>query len=232
MSRHPFRHLLLLLGALGLPPTLTVAAGAQAASAQGNDPTQTQTCNEPPALYAASGSFQPQVTGKALKPGTTRRTNGTDVVLSPELDGWVLFSADRPFHFISGGGVVSGTYGEILVRGGDKRCKSHLQVRPQSGCVSKLVVRGFHHPLGTKLVADFRTDQGGMVASRRASRSAGAGSTITFELMTPVCAGTTSRWLLLNTSVKEVEPLETLVFVAPDDSASEPHTFHVPVMAP
>lgn len=211
---------------------LSLAAPAWAAAGD-VDPSQTQVCNEPPPLSAAAGGgVDAQVTGKALKPGTTRRTNGTDLVLSPELDGWVLFSADRPFSFIAGGGVVSGTYGEILVRGADKRCKSHLQVRPANGCVSKLVVQGYHHPLNMKLVADYRTDQGGTVASRRASRSAGAGSTITFELKTPVCAGNTSRWLLLNTSVKEVEPLATLVFVAPDDSASEPHAFHVPVVTP
>lgn len=232
MSCHPLRHHAALLAALGLPILLALPAGARAADGHANGPTQTQTCNEPPALSAAGGSFQAQVTGKALKPGTTRRTNGTDLVLSPELDGWVLFSDDRPFSFVAGGGVVSGTYGEILVRGADKRCKSHLQVRPQVGCVSKLVFEGYHHPLNMKLVADYRTDQGGTVASRRASRSAGAGSTITFELKTPVCAGGTSRWLLLNTSVKEVEPLATLVFVAPDDSASEPHTFHAPVVVP
>jgi hypothetical protein len=232
MSRHPLRSRVTLLAALGLSILLAASAGARAADGQANDPVQTQTCNEPPALSAVGGRFQAQVTGKALKPGTTRRTNGTDLVLSPELDGWVLFSADRPFSFIAGGGVVSGTYGEILVRGADKRCKSHLQVRPQAGCVSKLVLQGYHHPLNMKLVADYRSDQGGTVASRRASRSAGAGSTITFELKTPVCAGGTSRWLLLNTSVKEVEPLATLVFVAPDDAASEPHPFHVPVVAP
>lgn len=231
MSCHPFRQPGL-MAVLGLPLALAAAAGAQAADDQAHDPSQTQVCNEPPPLSAAAGRFQAQVTGKALKPGTTRRTNGTDLVLSPELDGWVLFSADRPFSFIAGGGVVSGTYGEILVRGADKRCKSHLQVRPQVGCVSKLALQGYHHPLNMKLVADYRTDQGGVVAARRASRSAGAGTTVTFELKTPVCAGNTSRWLLLNTSVKEVEPLATLVFVAPDDSASEPHTFHVPVVTP
>lgn len=232
MSRHPLRPPAL-LAALGLP-ILVLAAPASARAADGltDDPTQTQTCNEPPALSAAAGRFQAQVTGKALKPGTTRRTNGTDLVLSPELDGWVLFTADRSFSFIAGGGVVSGTYGEILVRGADKRCKSHLQVRPNNGCISKLVLEGYHHPLNMKLVADYRTDQGGVVASRRASRSAGAGTTVTFELKTPVCAGNTSRWLLLNTSVKEVEPLATLVFVAPDGSASEPHIFHVPVVVP
>jgi hypothetical protein len=220
------------LPALAFAAVLAAPAGACAGGQRADDPTQTQTCNEPPPLSAAGGGFQAQVSGRALKPGTTRRTNGTDLVSSPELDGWVLFSADRPFSFLAGGGVVSGTYGEVLVRGADKRCKSHLQVRPDMGCVSKLVVQGYHHPITLKLVADHRSDLGGTVASRHASRSAGAGTTITFVLKTPVCAGETSRWLLLNTSVKEVEPLAALVFVAPNEVASEPYTFHVPVMAP
>jgi hypothetical protein len=216
------------LAALALPFALTTPSDAAPAEDHVADPTQTQTCNEPPPLRRrGDDGVAPLVTGKALKPGTARRTRGTNVGLSPELEGWELLSEERPFEFDDGGGTVKGTYVESIVRGADKRCKSHLQVRPLSGCVSRVVLQGYQHP--AKLVADFRIDWDGTVPPRRASRSPAPGTTITFDLKAPVCAGHRSRWLLLNTSVQAVEPLPTLRFVAPDGSASDPHTFHVPL---
>ena len=83
------------------------------------------------------------------------------------------------------------------------------------------------HPL--KLVADYRDDLGGRIPSKVASRSTD-GSQIIFDLASPVCAGQDSRWLLLNTSVDEVSPLNVLQFVSPEGQVSQPLPVHIPLL--
>jgi hypothetical protein len=99
-----------------------------------------------------------------------------------------------------------------------------------TGCVSKLAVHHYIHP--KKLVADWRLDFPGMIRSKSASRTFEDtdGSTIvTFNLASKVCAGQTTKWLLLNTSVPEVERLSTLRFIAPNGQGSPTlFPFHVP----
>lgn len=211
---------------------LAVAAAlllATAAHAGGVDPLQTQTCNEPPPLLlgVAPGGIQAQVTGKPLKPGGTVKTRGTNPTESPELDGFELFSQTSAFEFSTDLGTVAGWLTETLVQGADERCKPHLRLQVQQGCVSQVRLEGVVHK--RKLVADHRDDLPGQVPSRSASRSPD-GSVITFTLKAPLCAGQASRWLLLNTDVGAVERLPALRLVAPNGQASALQPFFVPLV--
>lgn len=217
--------------------TLPLALAAPPGSA-GQRPDTTQKCNDPPPAFGAEGGgigdsgdggFSVDVTGKWLMPGTTRKTLGTDATQSPELDGFVVFSQTRDFSFATSGGAVAGKYTETIVQGTDKKCKCHAQVAVQVGCVSKLAVHHYIHP--KKLVADWRLDFPGLIPSKTASRTLEDidGSTIvTFNMASKICAGQTSKWLLLNTSVPEVELLGTLQFIAPNGQGSPLFPFHVP----
>lgn len=216
--------------AMALPGVLI----AGIAQATGNGPLQTQRCNEPPPAFNGTTSFESiagdleaQVTGKWLKPGTTRLTEGTNSRESPELAGPKIFSTSQSFEFKDPKGLISGKYSEMIVAGTDKKCKCHLRVLIREGCVSRVMISKYVHPL--KLVADYRDDLGGRIPSKTASRSTD-GSQIIFDLATPVCAGQDSRWLLLNTSIDEVAPLNVLQFVSPEGQVSQPLPVHVPLL--
>jgi hypothetical protein len=202
--------------------------------AQGNGPLQTQKCNEPPPTFDGATAFESLegdlatlVTGKALKPGTTVPTNGTNSRESPELGGPKLLSTSQSFEFKDPKGLISGKYTEMIVQGTDKKCKCHLRIQIREGCVSRVMISKYVHPL--KLVADYRDDLGGRIPSKVASRSTD-GTQISFDLAAPVCAGQDSRWLLLNTSVDEVAPLSVLQFVSPEGQLSQPLPVHVPLI--
>lgn len=199
--------------------------------ANGNGPLQTQKCNEPPPTFdgtlSVAGDLEALVTGKWLKPGSTLATRGTNSRESPELGGPKLLSTSQSFEFKDQKGLISGKYSEMIVQGTDKKCKCHLRVQIREGCVSRVVISKYVHPL--KLVADYRDDLGGRVPSKVASRSQD-GTQISFDLSTPVCAGQDSRWLLLNTSVEEVAPLSVLQFVSPEGQLSQPLPVHVPLV--
>lgn len=205
--------------------------------AEVNGPLQTQKCNEPPPTLDGASAFDAQevldaelatlVTGKALKPGATVPTNGTNSRESPELGGPKLLSTSQSFEFQDAKGLISGKYSEMIVQGTDKKCKCHLRIQIRQGCVSRVMISKYVHPL--KLVADYRDDLGGRIPSKIASRSQD-GTQINFDLATPVCAGQDSRWLLLNTSVSEVAPLSVLQFVSPEGQLSQPLPVHVPLI--
>jgi hypothetical protein len=204
-----------------------VPAALLAAQDDSIDPLQTQTCNEPPPLAGAGvDGFAAQVNGMPLKAGTTVDTFGTSPWQSDELTGPVIFQRTRGYQFTSAGQTVKGEYGELIVNGSDG-CKSHIQIRPAWGCISKVEILRFRHR--GKLVADFRTDQGGDIPSTKASRSAAPGRTITFELPAKVCPGQTSKWLLLNTSMPTLAPTHAIVFHADTGGSSSARPFHVPV---
>lgn len=196
-----------------------------------NGPLQTQRCNDPPPAFDGSlvpdSDIEPLVTGKWLKPGTTVATNGTNSRESPELGGPKLLTTSQSFEFKDAKGLISGKYTEMIVQGTDKKCKCHLRVQIREGCVSRVMISKYVHPL--KLVADYRDDLGGRIPSKTASRSTD-GTQINFNLATPVCAGQDSRWLLLNTSVDEVAPLSVLQFVSPEGQLSQPLPVHVPLV--
>lgn len=215
--------------------TACAAWAATAAAMASEQPLQTQRCNDPPPAFdtlPAGGIHVAKPSGKWLKPGTTRQTNGTNSVDSPELDGWVLLNEPRAFSFVAGGNAVAGIYTEAIVRGTDKRCKSHVKVDVQTGCVTRLVLHGYKHP--KKLVANYRRDLGSMsdTPSESATRSAAdidGNTSITFTLADKVCAGQTSRWLLLNTDVAKVQKQQALQFVVPGGLGStERFDFFVP----
>lgn len=213
---------------------LTVPGALVAGSALAgvNGPLQTQRCNEPPPALASVNEFDPladgQVTGLWLKPGTTRTTAGTNSRESPELAGTRLYSSSQLFEFKDPKGqLISGKYSELIVAGTDKKCKCHLRIQVREGCVTQVVINKYIHPL--KLVADYRDDLSGKIPSRSASRSKD-GTTVTFDLTSPVCAGQDTRWLLLNTSIEEVAPLDVLQFVTPEGQFSPPLPVHVPLI--
>ena len=196
-----------------------------------NGPLQTQTCNDPPPAFDGSlvpdGEIEALVTGKWLKPGTTRTTEGTNAKESPELAGRKLYSAS--FAFSVPGTTAppaSGKYTEMIVQGTDKTCKCHLKIVVAQGCISRLNIYKYVHPL--KLVADYRDDLSGKIPSRSATRSRD-GTTVSFDLITPVCAGQDTRWLLLNTSVPEVMQVNTLELLTPEGQRTPLLPVHVPV---
>jgi hypothetical protein len=214
---------------------LCLATSATHAAPDGDiDPQQTQTCNEPPALSVEGGGRldATQVTGDPLKPGETQDSLGTNAALASELDGFFVYSQTRDFSFVTGDGkTVAGKYTEAVMRGKDDKCKCHLQIAVQRGCIDQVVIQHFKYPK-TRLVADWRTDFPGNVPSEKVQRSAvvNGESTITFHMADgqPVCKGQTSRWLLLNTNITQVTEGNHLQFVTPQGHGSGLFPFHVP----
>jgi hypothetical protein len=212
---------------------LAVPAVALAASGDAIDPQQTQVCNEPPPLAPPRDRVEvTQVTGDHLKPLEVQDSLGTNAVLATELDGFFIYSQTRDFSFVTGDGkTIAGKYTEAVMRGRDDKCKSHLQVAVQRGCIDQVVIQHFKYPK-TRLVADWRTDFPGNVPSEKVERSAvvGGESTITFHMADgqPVCKGQTSRWLLLNTNITQVTEGNHLQFVTPQGHGSGLFPFHVP----
>ncbi|HEX5687278.1 MAG TPA: hypothetical protein VFY73_24950 [Ideonella sp.] len=213
--------------AMALPWLLAAGPGW----ADENGPLQTQRCNDPPPAFTGSllpeGDIEPLVTGKWLRPGTTRTTAGTNADESPELRGVKLYSAT--FQFSVPGQAeapASGRYTEMITQGADKSCKCHLKIQVAQGCISRLNIYKYVHPL--KLVADYRDDLSGRIPSKTATRSTD-GTVISFDLRTPVCAGQDTRWLLLNTSVPEVMQQNVLELVTPEGQRTPLLPYHVPL---
>jgi hypothetical protein len=184
-------------------------------------PEQTQKCNDPPpALTARAGQAngaEALISGLWLKPGATRTTAGTDTQMTPEADGETVFSSTRVFSISTSNGEVSGRYLEKIVGGIDGFCKCQLRIVVDKGCLSGLAIHQILHPL--KLVADYRRDLGGQVPSKSAWRS-DDGSIVGFKLARALCAGESSRWLMLNTSVESVDLGDALELVAADGMSS------------
>lgn len=217
---------------------LALCGLAQAAHAE--DPLGDK-CN--PNLFAPPGSGAPwvpalapgmggdAVSGKPLKPGQTRRTRGTDTLLSPELVGLTVYDQAQGFSFVAQGGTVSGSYEEAIVASDtDGTCKQHTKLTLVSGCIAKLRFHTYQHP--TKpIVADYRKDLPGQVPSDFATRSFD-GLSFEFHLKEPVCAPKTTRWLLLNTSINRMTSAAALQLVTPEGIGSPLFAIHVPDPAP
>jgi hypothetical protein len=207
---------------------LTIGLANAASAAQGPE---TDKCNENQGLQAMAPDLAPiggAVSGTPLDPGETWPTNGTDTSDSPELIGTLEFELTGKFKFMSAGGLVQGSYIERNYNGADNRCKQHLRFKVKQGCVVKVRFNKYAHPLDQPLVADYRKDWPGMVASATASRSPVKGLTIDFVMERPVCAGETSRWLLLNTSIQTLVPVKGVQFIAPTEEVSPLRPIHVP----
>lgn len=222
MSMSPTVRLLALSAALGLSSACAAAQGPEA-----------DKCNENQGLQAMDldldlGPIDPAVSGTPLDPGETWPTPGTDTTDSPELIGTLEFELTGRFKFMSAGGLVQGSYIERNYNGADNRCKQHLRFKVKQGCVIKVRFNKYAHPLDQPLVADYRKDWPGMVASATASRSPVKGLTIDFLMERPVCAGETSRWLLLNTSIQTLVPVKGVQFIAPTEESSPLRPIHVP----
>jgi hypothetical protein len=209
-----------------LAVSLAFGLACGGAFAQGPDADK---CNENQGLQGLEAApIGADLTGIPLLPGNTVPTAGTNTSESPELVGPLEFQLSGKFKFMSSGGLVRGTYTERNYTGADKRCKQHLKVAVKSGCVAKVRLYKYLHPLSLDLVADYRDDLGGLVPSDAASRSAGKGTVIEFHLETPVCAGQDTTWLLLNTSIDTMMLVKGLELVAPTGENSKLRPIHVP----
>jgi hypothetical protein len=189
-------------------------------------------CNENQGLKTAGFEASPmeaELTGIPLLPGHTELTQGTNPTESPELAGVFEFQLDGKFRFESAGGLVRGTYIEQNHTGADKRCKQYVKITMKAGCVDKVRLHKYVHPLSLDLVADYRDDLPGVIASDTASRSTGKGSVIEFHLVQPVCAGNDTKWLLLNTSIDTLMLVKGLELVAPTGEHSNLRPIHVPL---
>lgn len=217
----PFR----LAAALLLP--LAFCLAHTSAQAQGPD---VDRCNENQGLDADAldDPFVADLTGIPLLPGQTVPTDGTNSIESPELHGKLAFQLTGKFNFHSASGTVKGGYSERNYSGAHKRCKQHLQIKVTQGCVRRVLIHNYVHPLD--IVADFRDDIAGDVQSDVASRS-GDGLVFEFHLFEPVCAGQTSRWLLLNTSVNTLTKSNQLELISDDGESSGLLPIHVPFVA-
>jgi hypothetical protein len=195
---------------------------------------ETDKCNENQGLQGlslseAAGRMHAELTGTPLEPGHTVLTEGTNASESPELNGLTEFTLNDTFSIeLAGGGLVKGSYAEMNKTGTDTYCKQHLKVKVKQGCVAKVRFRKYTHPLDRDIVADYRDDLSGLRASDTASRS-NSGTVIEFHLATPVCAGETTRWLLLNTSINTMTKVNGLEFVAPTGERSKLRPVHVPL---
>ncbi|MFO1340087.1 MAG: hypothetical protein U1F53_17980 [Burkholderiaceae bacterium] len=221
-------------------PLVALALFGLAQGARAEDPLGDK-CN--PNLFAPPGQGAPwlpglapdiggdAVSGKPLKPGQTRRTRGTDTLLSPELVGLTVYDQAQGFSFLAQGSTVSGSYEEAIVASdADGTCKQHTKLTLVSGCIAKLRFHQYQHPK-KPIVADFRRDLPGQVPSAFASRSFD-GLTFEFQLKEPVCAPKTTRWLLLNTSINRMTSVSALELITPDGIGSPLFSIHVPDPAP
>ncbi len=174
--------------------------------------------------------IRPELTGVPLLPGHRVPTRGTNPTESPELAGvTVILPPPTSFSFTSTEGLVAGSYKEsIQASDTDGTCKQHTKLTMTAGCISKIRFHQYLHPLD--IVADFRDDLPGKVPSKRASRS-NDGLTFEFLLKRPVCAGESTRFLLLNTSILHMTTADALELVA-RDGTSAPVLFPVHVPAP
>ena len=213
------------------PPALVVALALGLACGRAAAPgPEADKCNENQGLQAQRAApIGAELTGIPLLPGGTVPTEGTNASESPELVGPLEFQLGGKFRFVANGGLVQGSYAEQNYTGADKRCKQHLKIKVKGGCVEKVRLHQYFHPLALDLVADFRDDLAGQIPSDTASRSSGDGSVIEFHLATPVCAGHNTRWLLLNTSIDTMVLVKGLEFIAPTGEHSKLKPVHVPL---
>lgn len=219
--------------AAGLALTLALATAPAWATVEPQGPNETVCPN--PALTSfdreSADHVWPALTGTPLAPGGSVLTLGTNPSESPELSDEVLRSFARSFSFNTAQGIVSGTVLQLIKRGTDHRCKAEWQitVSPESlGCVTAIRIDGFLHPLDKPLVADYRDDLPGDTNPDRAYRSAGDGSKLRFRVPGGVCAGKTSRPLLLNTSINKMARKGSLQLQGPAGELSPPVSTYVP----
>jgi hypothetical protein len=191
-------------------------------------------------LPEAEGSVHAQQTGTPLLPGYRCKTQGTNKDESPELDGVPVvkddsgtfsFTEPDPLGLNPEDITVSGTYQQLIVKSdSDATLKQHTRFKLTSGCIARIRIHQYDHPL--PIVADYRDDLKGMVRSDFASRSLD-GLSFEFHLKRPVCAGETSRWLLLNTSILQVKKVNALELITPSGNSSpQLLPIRVPASAP
>jgi len=174
------------------------------------------------AMHAAAGP---------LVPGSVSVTEGITAFDAPRLAGQSVHDQDTPFSFTGGGGVVSGSIHQFVVRSDlDHTLDFYWRVTLDAGSaigLATLRIDGFTLPSGSPLWADDRTDSLGEVGSTSAKRSPGVGSDIDFEFNT-IAPGQSSLFLLLDTEATARASSGTVSLLALDGSQS----LGVPTMVP
>jgi hypothetical protein len=211
--------------------------GAGAAVAQPPPPIS-KGCHPPPPKADradASGFYTADLTGKPLEPGGSRKTLGTNDTESPELQTLKrLVERRTPFTLHTNEGDVEGTLHQVVDRGTDTFCKCHWQVSvsPASlGCIARARIGNFDLD-GLQVVADYRDDLGGTVRPKFATRTEdGLSFDFVFEPSKLLCAGMTSRWLLLDTEWEgEVAAVGLFQAIGPQGEEGQAIPAFAPVM--
>ncbi|MFO1338878.1 MAG: hypothetical protein U1F53_11715 [Burkholderiaceae bacterium] len=230
--------------ALLLPALLAGLPGHAAAQGPLGDkcnPNVLSVRDTPDAAGGPGGQSPATVTGTPLEPGYTCKTKGTNPDESPELVGTPVITDDTGTFSFSDptppdtlpppGKLVSGTYQQMIVRSNaDSSLKQYIRFNLVSGCLARVRFNQYHHE-NLPIVADFRDDVPGLRRSDYASRSAD-GLVFEFHLQRNVCAGQTTRWLLLNTSIFQMSAASALELITPKGNSSGPLPTYVPTHAP
>lgn len=185
------------------------------------------TCPGSPSLGSGSGEpARMAATGpRSLLPGQTVPTRGTNTTESPSLIGVSWDGSIDSFSIATGHGRIKGTLYQNLVNADNGTCDCQwlFVLDPDSlpGVrVTGLQITNFHHPK-RRLRADFiDLPPGPDIGSDRASRSAGAGTTIRFDFDNGVGPGEASRVLFLDTNVGQVDFSASVQLLFSDGSVS------------
>ncbi len=169
----------------------------------------------------------------ALAPGDSVDTLGTRLIDSPQLAGELVVDEIQPFSFMTPGGLVSGVLQQRVVNADDGTCDCYwrVQLTPASAPtvrVDRLRIKQFSHPQ-PNLVADFRKDilpDG--IGSTEATRSAGAGTTITFKFQPGIGAGEVSQSVFLDTQIIRVRSIGQVQLRTDNGAVSPNFVAYVP----
>lgn len=201
---------------------LGLSSGAMASTWYGNG-----TCPGSPSLGSGSTSLA-RVTAsgpKALLPGQTLATLGTNTARSPSLVGVYWDGSVDSFSIPTGHGRIKGTLYQNLVNADNGTCDCQWQFVLDADSVPGVRVTGlqvtnFHHPR-RGLRADFINRPAGPdIGSDRASRSTGTGSTVRFDFDTGIGPGEASRVVFIDTDVGQVDFTASVQLLFSDGSTS------------
>jgi hypothetical protein len=162
----------------------------------------------------------------ALRPGRIVATPGTSLDDAPDLAGAAVVNVSTPFSFPAPGGTVTGVLQQWVVNADNGTCDIYWRVKlnPQSAPgvrVDRLRIKPFNHP-ANNLFADFRNDLLPLgIGSTQVTRSAVAGSTITFRFDPGIGPGETSRRVFLDTQIDFVREVGK-VQLRTDNGAKSP----------
>jgi hypothetical protein len=158
-------------------------------------------------LLMSAGTGAAMAQSVVLPPGGIVPTPSTTAAVEPSLAGTVIHDALVPFTIRDARGrlLCAGHLQDRVVRSGRRgRLDFYYRVRDTRGigAINQINTSGFG---GLGLRVGYRTDGLGTVPPRRASRSGGAGSVVSFALNDPPVScrsHSESRFILIRTPVR------------------------------